>query len=193
MRKNIFVLGAVMLNLLIISGCGSKSVKSTFIRENVDLGFIDRIAVLPFENHSKDNFAASRARNATMTHVLAKGLFDVVDQGIVDSALQEEAIEPGSPLDLNSLKRLGQRLNVQAFILGAVDESATNRTGSYSYPEFSLTLRLVEANAAVVLWQSSGHRTGNTYMGRLFGLTPDDPYQLSDKLVKGLLKTLPTK
>ncbi len=127
MRKNIFVLVAVMLIVIIVGGCGGKSVKRTFLRENIDLGFIDRIAVMPFENNTNDEFAGERARNAATIHILARGLFDVVDPGLVDSALQEEALEPGTPLDLNSLKRLGQRLNVQAFILGTVDGSKIAR------------------------------------------------------------------
>lgn len=193
MRTNILVLSVVMLIVLFTGGCGGKSVKKTFLRENVDLAFITKVAVLPFENQTADKFVGGRVRNATVTHVLARGAFDVIDKGLVDSALQEEAIEPGAPLDVNSLKRLGQRLNVQAFILGSVDAVGTARSGSYSYPELSLTLRLLEANAGVVLWQASGHRSGDSLMGRLFGITPKDSYEISDQLVKSLLRGIPVK
>lgn len=193
MRTNILVLCAVMLIVLFTGGCGGKSVKKTFLRENVDLGFITRVAVLPFENQSSEKFAGEKIRNITVTHVLAREAFDAVDKGLVDSALQEEAIEPGKPLDLNSIKRLGQRLNVQAFVMGSVEEAGTGKSGSYAYSEWSLTLRLVETNAAVVLWQASGHRSGDSLMGRLFGLTPQDSYQVADKLVKSLLRSLPSK
>jgi len=118
MRK-CFLVAFILVIVDILSGCGVKTSSQSFLREDTELGFVQRVAVLPFENHSKDEFAAARARDFTITQGLAMGLFDIVDKGLVDSVLQEEVIEPGAPLDESMTKRLGQRLKVQAILLGA--------------------------------------------------------------------------
>jgi len=125
--------------LLSLSGCGSSSSTKFFQRENTSLAYIQTVAVLPFEGGGN----APRIREFTMTQVLASGLFDVVDKGRVDNLLQEEALAAGTPLDEVTLRRLGQRLNVQAFILGAVQQVTTSR-GSAAFPEITMTLRLVD-------------------------------------------------
>ena len=126
-----------------------------------------------------------------ITQVLAMGLFDVADKGIVDSRLVEEAINPAEPIDPVTLKRLGQRLSSQAFLIGSVDLSTEQGRGSKNFPELSLTLRLVDANTGLILWQASGYRNGESLVGRLFGLQSDDEFRVAMKLTHYLLSTAP--
>lgn len=176
---------------LLLAGCGSKHATESYLRDDVDPGFVQRIAVLPFENNSADGYAANRARELSITQVLALGLFDTVDKGLVDSVLAEEALQQGAPIDALSLKRLGQRLNVQAFLLGSVDQAQENRLGAVSFPEIALTLRLIESNSGMILWQASGHRRGDSWIGRLLGIVPEDSYQVTLHLIRDLLATAP--
>ena len=119
MRKLLLIL-AVMA--LLLSGCSTTgSTNESYLREDVDFNFVQRIAVLPFQNNSDDQYAIVRTRDITITHVLTLGLFDVVERDLVDSALREEVITPSAEIDPLSLKRLGNRLRVQAFLLGTVD------------------------------------------------------------------------
>jgi hypothetical protein len=120
------------------------------------------------------------------------GLFDVVEKDLVDSYMYNEAIDPGVPIDPLTLKRLGGRLGVQAFILGAVYVAGTSKVGATTYPEIALTLRLVEAESGMLLWQASGHKSGESFGRRLFGLKADDSYQITLNLVKTLLKSAPS-
>ncbi len=173
-----------------VTGCGLRSSRVSYNREDVDLGLVSRVAVLPFANNSKDQFAAERVRDVVITQVLALGIADVVDKGIVDSVMREEAIEPNRPIDLINLKRLGQRLNVQAFVIGTIDEAEEIRRGSLSFPELAMTIRLVDSRASMVLWQASGRRTSETWAGRLFGLAPGDSFHNTLYLTRDLLKTL---
>ena len=177
MRK-CFLVAFILLIVDMLSGCGVKTSSQSFLREDAELGFVQMVAVLPFENHSKDEFAAARARDFTITQGLAMGLFDIVDKGLVDSVLQEEVIEPGAPLDESITKRLGQRLKVQAILLGAVDYAEEGKRGNFAFPELSLTMRLVDVDTAVILWQASGHGSGYCLWKRLFGLAPRDIFQV---------------
>lgn len=178
---------------LLFSGCGTKQSSETFLREDIDLDLVTRVAVLPFENYTKEQYIDERVRDVSITQVLALGIADVVDKGIVDSVMREEVIEPGKPIDLVNLKRLGQRLNVQAFLLGSVDEANEIRKGSLTFPELALTMRLVDASGSIVLWQASGRRSGETLMGRIFGIAPKDQFYVTLKLTKKLLSSIPSK
>jgi len=190
MRKGFLVFLLLVVTFVTI-GCGTGSAPDYYVRPDVELGFIKKVAVLPFENHTKDDFAAARVRDLTITEILSLGLFDVVDKGVVDSVLREEAIEPGTPIDLLTLKRLGQRLNVQAFVLGSVDLAGENRRGSFSYPELSVSMRLVEARTGLVLWRATGHGSGYSTIGRLFGLASRDAHQVGVKVIRRMLETIP--
>jgi len=190
MRKY-FLIACVLLIVSLLGGCGVKISSETFLRENIELGYVRQVAVLPFANHSKDEFAAARAQDYTITQGLAMGLFDIVDKGLVDSVMREEAIDPGTPLDMPTIKRLGQRLNVQALLLGAVDYAEEGRRGNFAFPELSLTLRLIDVGTGTVLWQASGYGSGYSVWGRLFGLASRDIFQVGLETIEEMLETLP--
>jgi hypothetical protein len=188
MKRIFFVL---LLLTLCATGCTLRGGLESFSRENVDIGFVRAVAVLPLENNSKDEFAPERVRNITMTRILGRGLFDVVDKGVVDSLLHEEAIDPGKPLDRQDLRRLGQRLNVQAVMLGTIDLADEGRKGSVVYPQLSVTLRLLEVESGLVIWQASGHESGDSVWRRLFGLASVGRFELTLALVDKMLSTIP--
>lgn len=175
--------------LLALYGCGSGSMSKAFLREGATLSHIQTVAVLPFENLGGSAGAAQRTREITMTQVLTAGLFDVVDKGRVDSILRDEALEPGAPLDAATLRRLGQRLGVQAFILGSVEQGTESR-GSASYPEINLTLRLLDAETGTLIWQATGRGSGYSLLDRLFGLAPKNHFQVTLDMLSRMLKTL---
>lgn len=176
-----------------LTGCSLPFIgkSKAFVRENVDFGFVKKIAVLPVENNSKDEFAPELVRDVTITRILAMKLFDVTDKGLVDSFLKEEAIDPGKPLDTATIKRLGQKLNVQCVLLTTLDIAADSRQGSMSYPEISVTLRLLEVETGLVIWQAGGHQSGDSIWRRLFGLAGRDKYQVTVSLVEDILRTIP--
>ena len=176
-----------------LAGCGFPFMgkSKAFVRENVDFGFVQKIAVLPVENNSKDEFAPELVRDITITRILAMKLFDVTDKGLVDSFLREEAIDPGKPLDVATIKRLGQKLNVQSLLLTTLDIAADSRKGTMSYPEVSVTLRLLEVETGLVIWQAGGHESGDSVWRRLFGLAGRDKYQVTVSLLEDILHTIP--
>ncbi len=189
MMKRIFLI--LLLLAIGMAGCAGKGSLESFSRENIDIGFVRTIAVLPLENNSKDEYAPERVRNIAMTRVLGRGLFDVVDKGVVDSLLHEEAIDPGKPMDRQALRRIGQRLNIQAVMLGTIDLANEGRKGAVVYPELSITLRLLEVESGLVIWQASGHGSGDSAWRRLFGLAAVGSYDITLTLVDDLLSTIP--
>jgi hypothetical protein len=175
----------------LLTGCGGKISSTDYVREDIDYSYIQRIGVLPFTNKTEDKLAGERARDITITQVLALGLFDTVDKGIVDAVMEDEALNPGAAIDPLSLKRIGQRIRAQAFILGTIDLAQENRIGSVAFPQIAITLRLVDTESGMVLWQASGTSSGESWGGRLFGVTPDDPFKTTDKLIRHMLRNAP--
>lgn len=188
------LLHTTLLIILLLTSYGCSSIgpsTQTYLREDVDLSYITRVAILPFENNTQDEYASHRIRDITATQVMASGIFDVVDKGVVDSALRELGIDPSTPLDVPLVKRLAQRLNVQSFVIGTVNHTGENRQGSFSYPEMSLTLQLLDGESALILWRTSDTMSGYSLSDRLFGLDPLDDFQITVKLLDAMLSTIP--
>ncbi|MBA3015987.1 MAG: hypothetical protein FP815_13740, partial [Desulfobulbaceae bacterium] len=180
-----------ILAVSILSGCGSKSTMESFLRDEVDLTHVLKVAVAPFENNTKEQYAPERVRGIAITEILSQGLYDVVDKGLVDSAFREEAVDLSkAPMDAGVIKRIGQRLNVQALMMGSIDQAGIVQRGQNSYPELALTLRLVDVNSGMIFWQASGNESGNSLGKRLFGLGSDDEFKVSLRLLRRLLATI---
>ena len=171
--------------LLLLAGCGSSSVTRSFMRENTSLAHIQTVAVLAFEGGGD----APRIREFTMTQLLASGIFDVVDKGRVDNLLAQEALAEGAPLDPATMRRLGQRLNVQGFILGSVQQVSASR-GSAVFSEITMTLRLIDSETGTLLWQASGRGSGYSLTDRLFGMAPKDSFEVTMALLRDLFATI---
>ncbi len=187
----LFVAVLLILTAVLLGGCGSRNKDAYFIREQTDLNYIQKVAVLPFTNNTQDTFAANRIRDITATQILSMGLFDVVSSSVVDSTLMEMAITQNQPIDTPLMRRLGQRLDVQAFVHGSVENIGRNADGSFAYPEVSLTLQLIESESSMVLWQATAHRHGYSVWDRLFDLDPQDGFQLALSLIREMLSTVP--
>jgi TolB-like protein len=190
--KKFLLFPLIFVVLLLCSGCSTTNpVTTTYVRQDVDLTYITKVAVLPFVNNTNDDFSGERIRDIASTQVLAMSIFDVIGRGVVDSGLREMAIENDTPLDVQLTKRLGNRLGVQGFILGTVNGVGEQRRGSFNYTEVSLTLELIDAESALVLWRNSDTLSGYSLTDRLFGLAPLDAFQVTVDLLRKILATIP--
>lgn len=180
-----------LIIFLAFTGCGvTGSSPDSYLREEVDFASVRNIAVLPFQNNSEDDYAPVRTRNIVLTQVLTMGLFDVVEKDLVDSALREELVSLDAEIDAFATKRIGARLKVQAVLLGTVDIAGESKVGGTVAPEVGLTLRLLETNSGMILWQASGYNSAESLANRLLGIRGDTTYEITVKLVRSLLRTL---
>lgn len=177
--------------ILSIGGCGSKGPDSTvYLKENLDLNYVERVAVLPFRNLATDKNAANKVRDVTITEVMATEAFkEVINQSVVDATLREMALSDVTAIDAPVLKILGRRLGVNAFISGTVNDVQSG-SSSYKYPEVSLTLYLIDVETAQVLWRSTAYKNGYSVWNRLFDLDPQDDFEITLQLVREMLEMM---
>jgi len=183
--------GLVILALwfALLSGCGTTP--RYYAAESLGLGYVKRVVVLPFENHTETKFAELRFSDVVTTEILSRGLFEVVEKGEAQRFLREELVQKEQDtLDQVTAMRLGQELNVQAYLSGAVEDFSVVQNGSYSYPVIAATLRLVDVKTGQIIWQASGSETGYKTFDRLFGFASEDVNQVGFRLAQRLLATL---
>jgi polysaccharide biosynthesis protein PelC len=162
-----------------------------YASEAIGIGYVKRIVVLPFENHSGTKFAEERFRDVVTTEILSRGLFDIVEKGQVQRFLREELVSKEQEnLDLVTAQRLGEDLNVEAYMAGSVREFSEKQNGTYRYPLVSASLRLVDVKTGEIIWQASGSESGYRIWNRIFGFVSRDAGTVGFRLAGRLLKTL---
>ena len=184
----------ILIFTLLISGCFTgKNLQKTFVRKNVDISYIKKVAVLPFENHTRNENVGEIIRDIVTTEILASNIFDVESKTFVNSVISDETgAEPTEEFNYNkeTLKRIARKLKVNGLIIGSIDQYSTEREGSYSYPVITITLKLIDGKTGIILWQTSGTKNGYSTFGKLFGFKSKDINELCFNLIENLLKTL---
>nr|MBC8366029.1 penicillin-binding protein activator LpoB [bacterium] len=76
----------IALGLLLALGCSGMG-STTFVHPDYNFGYLEKVAVIPFENTSKDQGAGVRVTRFYVTELLSAQTFDVVEPGEVARVL----------------------------------------------------------------------------------------------------------
>ena len=184
------VRAVLLVVLLALTGCGASVVR--YINPDANFSYIKKVAVLPFNNLTNDRYAGEKVRAALTVDLLSRRVFDVMEQGEVSKVLtlvlRATGAEEGMVLELDkeTLKLLGERLGVQAVILGSVDDFEDRRSGGI----VSLSVRMLDTSSGIILWQAKATASGGSIWRRMLGLEGVDTSTLTRKAVKEALDTL---
>lgn len=184
-------LAAVLLavGLLSAAGCSGNPKPTEFTNPRFDFGFVQKVAVLPFDNLSSDRQAGARATRLMITELLATGSIDVVEPGEVQAALGQFGTRVTDP-SAEQVVALGKTLNVQALILGSVTQSDNLRSGATSVPVVGLDVHMVETETGAAVWAASTVVKGESFAARILG-TPGEPVSATTRrAVRDVIKTL---
>ncbi len=188
-RQNILPLAAMTVLLLTGLGCASSIQPTEFTNPDVDFGFIERVAVLPFENLSNDQQAGFRATRLMITELLASGAVDVVEPGEVEGALAKIRGRPSQP-SIEEIVGLGQSLEVQAVIMGTVAQSEILRSGAVAIPAVTLDAQMVETETGAIVWAATNTEKGGSASARFLGSGGQPISVTTRKCVQTLLESL---
>lgn len=158
---------AVAAWLLFLAGCGAGS--SVFVHPDYNFGYLERVAVVPFENLTSDQGAAARATRLFISDLLAAKAFDVVEPGEVTQALQKYGSVRTAELTEAQIIELGKALSAQALIFGSVGASAAGRGSSQGAAVVTLVTRMVETEKGVTIWSGTTAAGGRGFWASLLG------------------------
>lgn len=187
MRK-LAAIGALCLMLLALGCRGSMDVY--YINPNVDFSYIERVAVLPFDNLTQEKNADGIVRHLVINELLASGLVEVVVPGEAIAAMNAQGIKSVSALNENQIKTLGKNLNVQGVIYGAVEKYGIVRDRNVAVPEVTITMIMAETSTGGIVWSVTKTGGGAGFMARHFGARTDTLSEAVLKVVKEAIQTL---
>ncbi|RKZ14122.1 hypothetical protein DRQ53_12310 [bacterium] len=180
--------GAFLAALCLLAGCGMGA--TTFVHPDYNFAFVERVAVIPFENLSDDRGAGARMSRYFVSELLKAEVFDVVEPGEVTEKMVAVGSLRVAELAPDAIVELGASLRAQALFLGSVTESASVRSGSTTENVVTLDLRLVETETGVVIWSTTLTETGRGFWSGLFGTNGNTMGEVSRKVSAWALQEL---
>ncbi len=178
---------AIVLLFLSISGCASGPTR--YIHPNADLGAIQKVAVLPFENVSGAQGASDKVHKIFLVELLSLEAFDVIEPGRVAKVLKGETIASPDQLAPEDLKRIGAALGADGLFMGQVIDYSDAR-GTGGAPSVTIQLRLVETASGATVWSTSKTQSGVKASTRLFGVSSDSITEATRNVIRDELATL---
>lgn len=177
------------LGIGVIAGCAGMG-STVFIHRDYNFAFVEKVAVLPFENLSNDQGASARVTHLFITELLATDAFDIVEPGEVLSATSRMNITRFDLLTEEQAKQLGQALGVQGIILGTVNESSGARAAANEGTVVTLDVRMIETESAQTVWSATHTEGSRGFFASLFGTGQRSQSEVARKCVRKVIKTL---
>jgi TolB-like protein len=176
-----------------LAGCSGTMKATEFANPKFNFAFVQKVAVLPFDNLSNDRQAGDRATRLTITELLASGATDVVEPGEVQAALiQIVGATPGRAVSPSTEQviALGKALKVQGLLLGSVTQSENLRSGAVPIPVVTLDMHLVETETGATVWATTQSAKGGSFSARVLGTGGEPIAETTRRCVQDALATL---
>jgi len=180
-------MAALVAFVVALSGCASGP--THYLHPNADLGAVQKVAVLPFENVSGVQGASDKVHKIFLVELLSLEAFDVIEPGRVAKALKGETVASPDQLAPEDLKRIGAALGTDALFMGQVLDYNDAR-GTGSAPSVTIQLRLVETSSGATIWSTSKTQSGVKASSRLFGISSDSVTEATRNVIREELSTL---
>jgi len=182
------ILGILVVSLSIL-GCGGMGA-TKFVHPGFDFGFIERVAVIPFENLAAEQGAGARATRYFTTALLSAEAFEVVEPGEVSEALGQIGLVMTAQLTEEQAVELGRALGAQGLFLGSLAESARIRSGSNNVNVITVVTSMVETETGTTVWSSTNTEDSSSIWSSLFGTGQQSSSEVMRKALDGCLDTL---
>ena len=187
-RKFIFLL--VILEF--ISACSSATTPYAYVRKNHDQPGVKKVAIFSFHNNTMIAEASKIVTGAFVASLVKTKKFKVEFPGNIKSFLVSERIIVRTGVDLDTIKRMGKRLGVDAVIMGRIEEFVGMEEKKRGViPVVSISSRLVDVRTGKILWMAQHRRTGDDYIKVLDFGKVRSVGELAKKVVLEMIETMP--
>ncbi len=155
--------------IFFLFACAPGSKLTYFHDPQMDFAAVRSVAVMPFENLTRDSQAGERVRELFANSLLSTGAVYVIPSGEVFSAAARAGIlNPAVPSGEEIAKFAGI-VKVDAVITGTVTEYGEVRSGSAIANVVSMNLQMIEIQSQRIVWTASATEGGISIWDRLFG------------------------
>ncbi len=178
-----------LVGVLLLQGCAAADLPPSYLHPNFDISFYKRLAILPFRNLSRVQFASGRVRELVLSEFLLAD-FKVLEPGLADRAMARMGLDPTSGLTPDEVKKLGGELKVQGLILGTVEIYEEHRLGGVNVPEVSLELRMIDVESGITVWSVAATEGGMKLATQMLGLRPPTLSEATRTVVRRAVDTL---
>lgn len=187
-RHSIIIVSAALiaLGLLFLCGCAQQQ---HFVRQGTDLEHIRSIAVLPFENFTRDDFAGEKIRRIVITELLTRGV-DVTEPGEVTKLLRELNVMSLRSIKTKEIQKLGETLGVDAVMSGSVEAFGISKGINVTYPEVTINLMLLDTGSGKIIWSVRESTGGASFWTRHFSAEGMPLSEAARKTVKEAIDTM---
>ena len=163
---------------------------TVFVNKQYNFNFLEKVAVVPFENLSNDQGAGARITHIFLTELLAAESFDIAEPGEVSKVTQKYIGSGGSALTRDQITEIGKTLGVQGIILGSVNETSGSRAGGSATTEVTIDARMVETETGQTVWSATNTEGGRSFWASLFGTGDRSEAETARKCVQRVIHTL---
>ena len=179
---------ALLLLAIALPGCSPRA--TSYINPNVDISFISRVAIFPFQNLSADHKAPARVASIFLSEILEYEGLIILAPGETLSVLQEMKLGIAEVLSAAQIVELGRRLDIDAIFFGTVEEYGLQQMGRDRSFALTVSFSMAETSTGSLIWNSQVHRGGISIWRKLFGGGAPEPYSVSRDAVRQALETL---
>lgn len=179
---------ALALCVLALTSCGGRA--RNYRKSDMDFGSIQAVAVMPFQNLTRDNLASERVRDVFANSLLATEAFYVVPSGEVLRGVSLAGVAVSAAPNVDEVLKLGKQLKVGAVITGVLKEYGEVRSGTTSANVISVTVQMIESETGQVVWSGSSTKGGVSLGMRIFGGGGQPMNAITQEAVDDLLDQL---
>lgn len=169
--------------------CGGMA-PTVFLHPEFNFGYIERVAVIPFENVTRDQGAGFRTTRFFISYLLSREVFEVVEPGEVKRVLEKYGLTRTADLTSQQIIDIGRELKVQGLFLGSVSESSDMQSSSGVNNVVTVVARMVETDTGTSIWSATNTETGRTFWSSIFGGGQKSKSEVTRNCVKRVLNTL---
>lgn len=155
MRMRDMRTAAALLALLVFAPGSCAAGPRLFVNKKADLGYYQRIAVVPFANLSGDGNAGERVTRAFMTELVIAERFQIVEPGEFYGMLDKIGGLPDAKghADPKKLAEAATSAQATGLIRGAVTEYSMQRGGSDEYPVLTFEAEMLDVATQQTVWR----------------------------------------
>jgi len=178
------------IGFVFLAACAASPGSMTFHDPDMDFASLRAIAVMPFENLTRDTMAAERVRDTFMNNLLSTSPLYVIPPGEVGRGIDRAGVVNSTTPSAEEILKLAVIIKADAVITGVVREYGEVRSGNTQANIISLSAQMHEVQKGTVVWTASSTKGGISMWDRLFGGGGQPMNDVTEAAVDDLIEKL---